>query len=211
MRQIAANAGYEGSLVVQRVKEGKKSFGFNAESGEYVDMLEAGVVDPKKVVRIALQNASSIAALLLTTESLVSEMPEDEHAETAYQLSGTQNGFRKRMDKVVVRIKELPDAEADFAKELGLLTQVSGVMVEATETLAKPETGSPALAVETEIIELLLQSKLCAQPGTSHGLPYLPQSTSHSSEIPLRLQSTGAGASGPSHSSGTPFWFSSGQ
>ncbi|MCK4915364.1 MAG: chaperonin GroEL, partial [Candidatus Eisenbacteria sp.] len=80
MRQIAANAGYEGSLVVQRVKEGKKAFGFNAESGEYVDMLEAGIVDPKKVVRIALQNASSIAALLLTTESLVSEMPEDEPA-----------------------------------------------------------------------------------------------------------------------------------
>jgi len=80
MRQIAANAGFEGSLVVQRVKEGKKSFGFNAESGEYVDMLEAGVVDPKKVVRIALQNASSIAALLLTTEALVSELPEDEPA-----------------------------------------------------------------------------------------------------------------------------------
>jgi chaperonin GroEL len=78
MRQIAANAGYEGSLVVQKVKDGKKSFGFNAESGEYVDMLEAGVVDPTKVVRIALQNASSIAALLLTTEALVSEKPEDE-------------------------------------------------------------------------------------------------------------------------------------
>ncbi len=86
-------------------------------------------------------------------------VPEEKHAETAYQLSDTQNGFRKRMDKVVVRIKELPDAEADFAKELGLLTQVSGVMVEATETLAKPETGSPAIAVETEIIELLLASK----------------------------------------------------
>ena len=86
-------------------------------------------------------------------------VPEDKHTETADQLSDTQDGFRKRMDKVVVRIKELPDAEADFAKELGLLTQVSGVMVEATETLAKPETGSPAIAVETEIIELLLASK----------------------------------------------------
>lgn len=84
---------------------------------------------------------------------------QDEHAQTAYQLSGTQNDYRKRMDKVVVRIKDLPDAEADFAKEIGLLTQVSGVMSEATETLAKPETGAPAIAVETEIIELLLQSK----------------------------------------------------
>jgi chaperonin GroEL len=78
MRQIAGNAGYEGSLVVQRVKDGKKNLGFNAESGEYTDMLEAGVIDPTKVVRIALQNASSIASLLLTTEALVSEKPEEE-------------------------------------------------------------------------------------------------------------------------------------
>ncbi len=78
MRQIAENAGFEGSLVVQRVKDAKKAVGFDAESGEYVDMVEAGVIDPAKVVRIALQNASSIAALLITTESLVSEKPEDE-------------------------------------------------------------------------------------------------------------------------------------
>jgi chaperonin GroEL len=78
MRQISENAGYEGSLVVQRVKEGKKGVGFNADTGEYVDMVEAGVIDPTKVVRIALQNASSIASLLLTTESLVTEKPEKE-------------------------------------------------------------------------------------------------------------------------------------
>jgi chaperonin GroEL len=78
MRQISENAGFEGSLVVQKVKDSKKGVGFNAESGEYVDMIEDGVIDPTKVVRIALQNASSIAALLLTTESLVSEKPEDE-------------------------------------------------------------------------------------------------------------------------------------
>ncbi len=80
MRQIAENAGFEGSLVVQKVKDSKKGVGFNAESGEYVDMIEDGVIDPTKVVRIALQNASSIAALLLTTESLVSERPDDEPA-----------------------------------------------------------------------------------------------------------------------------------
>jgi chaperonin GroEL len=79
IRQIVENAGYEASLVTQRVKDGKKSFGFDADTGEYVDMFEAGVVDPTKVVRIALQNASSIAALLLTTESLVTERPEKEH------------------------------------------------------------------------------------------------------------------------------------
>ncbi len=78
MRQIAENAGFEGSLVVQRVKDAKKNVGFNADTGEYVDMFEAGVIDPTKVVRIALQNATSIAALLLTTESLVTEKPEKE-------------------------------------------------------------------------------------------------------------------------------------
>jgi chaperonin GroEL len=78
MRQIAANAGYEGSLVVQRVKGEKKTVGFNADTGEYGDMFGFGVIDPTKVVRIALQNSSSIASLLLTTESLVTEKPEPE-------------------------------------------------------------------------------------------------------------------------------------
>ncbi len=78
MRQIAGNAGFEGSLVVQRVKGEKKSVGFDADSGDYGDMFDFGVIDPTKVVRIALQNASSIASLLLTTESLVTEKPEPE-------------------------------------------------------------------------------------------------------------------------------------
>lgn len=82
-----------------------------------------------------------------------------EHMETASRLSETQDSYQKRMDEVVARILELPDAQADFANETGLLIQVSGVMAEATEVLAKPETGAPAIAVETEIIELLLQSK----------------------------------------------------
>lgn len=78
LRTIAENAGYEGSLVVQRVKGEKKNVGFDAETGEYVDMLEAGIIDPTKVVRIALQNSTSVASLLLTTEALVSEVPEKE-------------------------------------------------------------------------------------------------------------------------------------
>jgi chaperonin GroEL len=81
VRQIAENAGYEGSLVVQRVLAGKKSFGFNADTGEYGDLIEQGVVDPTKVVRIALQNASSIASLLLTTEALVTEKPDKDGPE----------------------------------------------------------------------------------------------------------------------------------
>lgn len=77
LRQICANAGYEGSLVVEKVKSGKDAFGFNAATGEYEDLLKAGVIDPKKVTRIAIQNASSIASLLLTTEAAICEKPEE--------------------------------------------------------------------------------------------------------------------------------------
>lgn len=76
VRQIADNAGFEGSVVVQRVLEGKDSFGFNAETGKYEDLIKAGVIDPTKVTRFALQNASSVAGLLLTTEAMVAEKPE---------------------------------------------------------------------------------------------------------------------------------------
>lgn len=82
-----------------------------------------------------------------------------EHQKEARRLSHSQDELRDRVDKVLVRIRELPDAEADFAKELHLLTQVSSIMREATDLLARPETGAPALAIETEIIELLLQSR----------------------------------------------------
>jgi len=79
LRQIAQNAGREGAVIVERVKiEKNENFGFNAESEEYEDLVKAGVVDPKKVTRAALQNAASIAGLLLTTECLISEAPEEE-------------------------------------------------------------------------------------------------------------------------------------
>jgi chaperonin GroEL len=81
MRQIAANAGEEGAMVVQTVKQKKGPIGFNAETLEYEDLLKAGVIDPTKVVRIALQNAASVAALLLTTEVLIAELPEPEKAQ----------------------------------------------------------------------------------------------------------------------------------
>jgi chaperonin GroEL len=76
-RWIATNAGHEGSIVVAQVKDGKGDEGFNAATDTYEDLVKAGVIDPAKVVRNALQNASSIASLLLTTEALVSEIPED--------------------------------------------------------------------------------------------------------------------------------------
>ncbi|MGI6128730.1 MAG: chaperonin GroEL [bacterium] len=78
VRQIATNAGLEGSIVVNKVKESAAGVGFNAVTEEYVDMVEAGIVDPVKVTRSALENAASIASLLLTTECLVAELPEEE-------------------------------------------------------------------------------------------------------------------------------------
>src|SRR6187431_3475062 len=77
MRHIATNAGHEGSIVVQKVREMKESEGFNALTDTYEDLVKAGVIDPAKVVRSALQNSSSIASLLLTTEALISEIPEE--------------------------------------------------------------------------------------------------------------------------------------
>jgi len=73
LRQIAENAGVEGSIVLHKVREGKGSFGFNAATGEYGDLLEQGVIDPVKVVRTALENAASVAGLMLTTEALIAE------------------------------------------------------------------------------------------------------------------------------------------
>jgi len=77
IRQIASNAGHEGSVVVERVKNDKGALGFNAETEKYEDLTKAGVIDPTKVVRFALQNAASVASLLLTTEATVAEKPEE--------------------------------------------------------------------------------------------------------------------------------------
>src|SRR5262247_4947143 len=78
-RQIALNAGFEGAVVIGKVRESKdENYGFNADSGEYVDLVKAGVIDPAKVTRLALQNAASIAGLMVTTEALVAELKEDD-------------------------------------------------------------------------------------------------------------------------------------
>ncbi|MBI4552956.1 MAG: chaperonin GroEL [Candidatus Latescibacteria bacterium] len=78
IRQITANAGVEGSIVVQKVKDSTGAFGYNAETNEYQDLVANGVIDPAKVSRVALQNAASIAGMLLTTEALIAEIPEKE-------------------------------------------------------------------------------------------------------------------------------------
>jgi chaperonin GroEL len=88
LRQLAANAGVEGALIVSEVKKGKGNTGYNVATGEYVDLIKAGVVDPTKVTRSALQNAASISGLLLTTECLIADIPKEEKAEPAHDHGG---------------------------------------------------------------------------------------------------------------------------
>ena len=90
LRQIVANAGGEGSVVVQKVKEGKKDFGYNARTNQYENLLKSGVIDPAKVSRIALENAASIASMLLTTECVITDSPskEDDHHHPAPPMGG---------------------------------------------------------------------------------------------------------------------------
>jgi chaperonin GroEL len=78
LRQIVENAGEDAAVVLNAVRAGKGAYGYNAANGEYGDMLEAGILDPTKVTRLALQNASSVAGLLLTTEVMIAEAPKDE-------------------------------------------------------------------------------------------------------------------------------------
>ena len=78
VRQIAANAGLEGSVIVNQIRKSEKGIGFNALTEEYIDMIKGGIVDPAKVTRSALENAASVASMLLTTESLVADKPEPE-------------------------------------------------------------------------------------------------------------------------------------
>src|SRR6185295_16219551 len=93
LRQIAANAGREGSVIVEKVKSDKNpNFGYNAATDEFEDLVKAGVIDPAKVVRFALQNAASIAALMLTTEALISEIPDKDGAPAGPPMGGGGHG-----------------------------------------------------------------------------------------------------------------------
>jgi len=93
MRWIATNAGHEGSIVVQKVREMKDEEGFNALTDTYENLVQSGVIDPTKVVRNALQNSSSIASLLLTTEALISEIPEEKKEAPAMPGGGGMGGM----------------------------------------------------------------------------------------------------------------------
>jgi chaperonin GroEL len=85
LRQLATNAGIEGALVVAEVKKGKGNHGYNVATAKYEDLVKAGVVDPTKVTRSALQNAASISGLLLTTECLIADLPKEEASDAGHQ------------------------------------------------------------------------------------------------------------------------------
>ena len=88
LRQIALNAGVDGSVIIQKIKEGSDDFGYNARTGEYVNLYEAGVIDPTKVSRVALENAASVAGMFLTTECGIVDIPEPAAAAPAMPAGG---------------------------------------------------------------------------------------------------------------------------
>jgi chaperonin GroEL len=93
LRQIVANAGKEGAIFVQKVKEGKGDFGYNARSDKFENFFAAGVIDPAKVTRVALENAASIAGMMLTTECVISEKKEDNPAPAMPPMGGGMGGM----------------------------------------------------------------------------------------------------------------------
>ena len=93
LRQIIANAGEEGAVIVQEVKAGKNDFGYNARSEKYENLFKAGVIDPTKVTRIAVENAASIASMLLTTECVIADQPEEAAAPAMPPMGGGMPGM----------------------------------------------------------------------------------------------------------------------
>jgi chaperonin GroEL len=93
LRQICENAGIEGSIVVQKVKEGSADFGYNARSDKYENLIGAGVIDPTKVSRVALENAASIASMLLTTECVLADEPEEDKGAGMPPMGGGMGGM----------------------------------------------------------------------------------------------------------------------
>jgi chaperonin GroEL len=93
LRQIANNAGKEGSVIVQRVKGEKDDFGYDAGKDEFTKMIDAGIIDPTKVVRTALQNAASVASLMITTEAMIAEKPEEKKPMAGMPPGGGMEGM----------------------------------------------------------------------------------------------------------------------
>jgi hypothetical protein len=145
---------------------------------EALQILE-GEVNLREETRVAQQAKPAILA--------------DDHKRQAVQLSGTQKGLNERVDKLGSQIRELPDGESEFAYEIGLLAKVSSVMGEATTILGQSETGNPAIAAETEAIELLLQSKRINPKGGGGG-GSTPGGGGHGKTLDSALALFGGGA-----------------
>jgi len=92
-RMIAENAGVEGAIVVNKIKEGKGAFGYNAALDKFEDLLAAGIIDPTKVSRTAIQNASSVSGLMITTEAMIAEKPKEEKAAAPHMPHGGMEGM----------------------------------------------------------------------------------------------------------------------
>ena len=93
LRTIVENAGFEGSVVIQKVKEGKGDFGYNARADRYENLLSTGVIDPTKVARVALENAASVAGMFLTTECVIADKKEEAPAAAMPQMGGGMGGM----------------------------------------------------------------------------------------------------------------------
>ena len=93
LRHIVSNAGDEASVVLDKVRQGEGNYGYNAATGEYVDMIEAGIIDPAKVTRTALQAAGSVAGLMITTQVMIADAPEDKAAAPAMPDMGGMGGM----------------------------------------------------------------------------------------------------------------------
>lgn len=131
------------------------------KSGQCPGCKSKGSLPPSIVLEVLqiLEREIALREETRVAEQARSAVTAAEHRDAAVKLSQVQDGLRERIDKVILRIRELPDAETDFGRELALLDAVSEVMVEAADILATPDTGPPAIAAETEAIELLLQSR----------------------------------------------------
>jgi len=131
------------------------------QPGEAPGAKAKGSLPPAVVLEVLrlLRDEVDLRQQTRMTEQARAGVDDTEHMVTANKLSADQHALQRRMDSLVRDLSEKPNAQADFAKEIGLLRQVSGIMQETVEILAKPETGTPAIAAETEIIELLLKSK----------------------------------------------------
>ncbi len=154
LRWIATNAGHEGSIVVQRVKEMKDDEGFNAQTEQYEDLVKAGVIDPTKVVRSALQNAASIASLLLTTEAVISQLPEEKAGAAAH---GRRNGRRD-----VLRHGPVSGAARDRS------AAGAGVLLPAPEGRLGTRRGSTGAALQRQPAGALRAGLHTRRDGAGH-------------------------------------------